>query len=123
LAIVISDKNLVRDGLKIVIRTCFGMGQKYKKESSMSRKIDHKMWENPPRLLGCQPGTKFVRLSQDRRRKVLGLRSGSSTPPADRPTAHHPNNIHGPIRSRRNPSGIPDQNKLPDDSLGSLIMI
>jgi hypothetical protein len=44
----------------------------------------------------------------------------SSAPPANRSTAHLPNNIHGPIRSHRNPSGIPNQNKLPDDSLGSL---
>jgi hypothetical protein len=29
----------------------------------MSRKIDHKIWENPPHLFGCQPGTKLVRLS------------------------------------------------------------
>jgi hypothetical protein len=29
----------------------------------MSRKIDHKIWENPPHLFGRQPGTRLVRLS------------------------------------------------------------
>jgi hypothetical protein len=35
----------------------------------MSRRIDHKIWKDPPHLLGCQPGTRLVRLSQDPRRK------------------------------------------------------
>ncbi len=35
----------------------------------MSRKIDHKILENPPHLFGRQPGTRLVRLSQDRRKK------------------------------------------------------
>jgi hypothetical protein len=70
---------------KKVIKTCFGMGGIYKKESSMSRKIDHKIWKNPPHLFGRQPGTRLVRLNQNRRRKAFGLRSESSTPPADNP--------------------------------------
>ena len=41
----------------------------YKNGSSMSRRIDHKIWKDPPHLLGYQPGTRLVRLSQDPRRK------------------------------------------------------
>ena len=46
----VSDKEL--------IRTCFGTHYRYKKESSMSRKIDHKIWEGPPKTLGRQQGKK-----------------------------------------------------------------
>ena len=40
----------------------------------MSRKIDHKIWENPPHLFGRQAGSKLGRLSRGRRRKRSSLK-------------------------------------------------
>ena len=45
----------------IVIRTCFRMGLKYKKASSVSRKIDHKIGSFSLARSGSKPGDWKVR--------------------------------------------------------------
>jgi len=42
----------------------------------MSRKIDHKIWENPPHLFGRQPGIRLVRLRQDVTGRFLASGAG-----------------------------------------------